>query len=145
MSCCDECILPSEKNSCGIIPPQAPYTSAKNPYYATYNDLSQNFYTGQPNPDYPWTNALPSSQTAFTLNPQNPLATGSNASQIVDLTASKTVFNSVNIANAQIQNNIVSPQMNLKFKSYVEYSQYIKAISSLRPGVSPQTYLAPNI
>jgi hypothetical protein len=144
MSCCDDCAIPSEKNSCGIIAPQAPYTSTKNPYYATYNDLSQNFYTGQANPDYPWVNALPSSQTAFTLNPQNPLETGSNASQIVDLTASKTVFNSINVANAITQNSISPPLMNLKFKSYVEYSQYIKAMSSLRPGVTNQTYLAPN-
>jgi hypothetical protein len=145
MSCCDDCVEQSEKNSCGIIAPQAPYTSAKNPYYATYNDISYNLYTGQPNPDYPWVNALPSSQTAFTLNPQNPLATGSNASQIVDLTASKTVFNSINVANAVVQNSISPPLMNLKFKSYIEYSQYIKAMSSLRPGVTSQNYLAPNI
>jgi hypothetical protein len=96
MSCCDTvCEIPAEKNTCGIIPPQPPYNSTKNEYYATYQSLPTNPYTGASNPNYAWDLALPNNN-AFTVNPQYPMQQGTIASQVVNLNQAKSIFNNIN-------------------------------------------------
>lgn len=145
-SCCSDCetggicCRPKTANSCASIPPAPPYNSAKNPYYATYQSLATDPYTGAPNQNYTFDLNLPNNN-AFTLNPQNPLNAGSNASQIVQLNEAKTIFNNVNIANAVSQNTLQPQVANIKFKSFREQALYLQAMSSLRVGLTPQTYL----
>jgi hypothetical protein len=146
-SCCSACETGGNccgnfktSNSCASIPPAPPYNSTKNPYYATYQSLPTNPYTGAVNPDYGFSLSQPNNN-AFTLNPQSPLATGSNASQVVQLNEAKTIFNNVNIANAAGQGTLQPQVANIKFKSFREQALYLQAMSSLRVGLTPQTYL----
>ncbi len=134
MSCCDTtCVQPVEVNNCGIIPPEPPYNSTKNQYYATYQSLPTNPYTGAPNPNYAWNLTLPNNN-AFTLNPQSPMQQGTIASQVVNLNQAKTIFNNINTTSP-------SPGTVMKFKSHQEMMLYNQAAFSLRVGLTPSTYL----
>lgn len=135
MSCCDpsSCIIPVERNSCGIIPPQPPYNSTKNIYYPVYQSLPTNPYTGAPNLDYAWNLALPNNN-AFTLNPQYPMQQGTIASQVVNLDQAKTIFNNINTTSP-------NPGIQMKFKSHQEMMLYNQAMMSLRVGLTPSNYL----
>jgi hypothetical protein len=133
MSCCDtKCEVPPERNTCGIIPPQPPYNSTKNEYYATYQSLPVNPYTGKPNPNYAWNLALPNNN-AFTTNPQYPMQQGTIASQLVTLNQAKTIFNNLNTNTPA--------GMPVKFKSHQEMMAYNRAMFSLRVGLTPSNYL----
>lgn len=134
MSCCDTtCEQPVEVNNCGIIPPQPPYNSTKNQYYAAYQSLPTNPYTGKPNLDYAWDLQLPNNN-AFTVNPQYPMQQGTIASQVVNLNQAKTIFNNINTTSP-------SPGVVMKFKSHQEMMLYNQAMLSLRVGLTPSTYL----
>ena len=134
MSCCNvSCQVQPENNVCGNIPPQPPYNSTKNQYYATYQSLPTNPYTGAPNPNYAWDLTLPNNN-AFTLNPQNPLDQGTIASQVVNLNQAKTIFNNINTTSP-------NPGIVMKFKSHQEMMLYNQAMFSLRVGLTPSNYL----
>ena len=136
MSCCDpsSCVIPTERNSCGVIPPQPPYNSTKNQYYAAYQSLPTNPYTGKPNLDYAWDLTLPNNN-AFTVNPQYPMQQGTIASQVVNLNQAKTIFNNINTTTPDLSGNAI------KFKSHQEMMLYNQAMFSLRVNLTPATYL----
>jgi hypothetical protein len=125
--------------SCQTTPPAAPYTSPSNPDYATYQSLPYIPYTtpvpplpGQPNPTYAWSIAQPN-QNQFTLNPNNPLKQGANASQVAMNNQAKTIFNYTN--NTAIPRHLMSPgAVPLQFKSDYDRMQYMQGARAQRIG-----------
>lgn len=112
-SCCCDC--------CCECPPKAitcpPNTAPQPPYNVAYTgaqaDLSANWFISQSTPSAP-----------FSTNPNWPLNTGANHSQVQTNQQAKTIFTNI---NARKENGTLFPSIGPTFKSNHERILYLQA------------------
>ena len=134
--------MTNEQNSGRNIELVAPYTSFANPNFGVAHSIASTFFMNPPEatPGYIAPEPYPSIlDNRFTTYPQYPIKQGGNASEIIRISESKTLYNHIHTANNNIASGIGVPIGSpfLTFKSDQERMKYIQGRYSLRYGYSP--------